>query len=86
MSDIRCPKCSYEGAPRSRIQHWFVIVGLLFAGWNLYLQFTQVSSKTQPGDMLMTGIMFSLAVIIGLVIYGMKEYCPKCGNKQVIKK
>ncbi|MFA5114366.1 MAG: hypothetical protein WC529_08800 [Candidatus Margulisiibacteriota bacterium] len=86
MSEIRCPKCNYEGVPRSRIQHWFVIVGLLFFGYNLYLQILQVSSKTQPSDTLMTGIVLSLAVIVGLIIYGLKEYCPKCGNKQIVRK
>lgn len=88
MSDVRCPNCGYEGKPKLRILHWFVIVGLLLAGYNLYLQIIQVETTTQAGDrdMLSYGIMFSLAVIIGLIIYGMKGYCPKCGNKQIVKK
>jgi hypothetical protein len=82
MSDMRCPKCNYEGAPRSRIQHWFVIVGLLFFGYNLFL----IVSAPRPADAAPFGFTLSLVCFIALIIYGLKEYCPKCGNKQIVKK
>lgn len=77
MSLIKCTNCNYEGKGKYRFAHWFIIIPLLLLGIAFVQFIMENQASAAAGPILLT---------VPLIIYGMKEFCPKCGFKNITKK